>query len=130
MPPEVVVPVAAFALFFLGGLAFRRAQADDLDPEAEARRFIDRSIDANVERLARAYLQPGAPGTDDDLPPGFASEIESFIGNVLLWDALSAIDDEDVSAAVREIVVLDRQYVYDGITARVRRHVAQAEGAA
>ena len=127
MPPEiVVVPAAAFAVFFLGRLVLGPARGDDEpDPEGVARRFIDSRIDQHIERLTRAYAQPRAKGAHDD---GFAGEIESFIGNVVLLDALTAIVDDDVSTAVRELVVLDRQYVYDQILTRVRDHLgAHAE---
>lgn len=130
MPPEiVVVPAAAFAVFFLGRLALGPALRDhEPDPEAAARRFIETRIDAHIGRLTRAYSQPGARSTDhDDLTPGFAGEIESFIGNVVLWDALSDVDDDGVSTAVRELVVLDRQYVYDQILTRVRDHLGHLE---
>lgn len=123
MPLEVVVPIVAFAVFFLGRLALGPRREREPDPEAAARGFIDARIDQHLERLARAYAQPGARSADDEVAPGFAAEIESFIGNVVLWDALAAVDDDDVSAAVRELVVLDRRYVYDRILTRVRDHL-------
>ena len=148
MPLEIAVPLAAFLVFFLGRLAFgpgRREQAPE--PEAAAKRFIEARIDEHIELLAGKYLETRPPVADpdgsgegpdprerqdaqveDDISRRFASDIEAFIADVVLEDeALSAMDDVELKSAIREVVVLNRQYVYDQVLARIRRHIARLD---
>jgi len=117
-----MVPLAAFAVFVLARLTLGPgAREREPDPQAAARSFVEDRIDRHIERLTRAWLQPGAHSAEDaGTAPAFASEIESFIGNVVLWDALSTLKDDALSAAVRELVVLDRPWIDARILARVK----------
>jgi hypothetical protein len=151
MPLEIAVPLAAFLVFFLGRLAFRpgRREEGPEPEEAAARRFIEARIDEHIEFLAGKYLETRTPvadpdgsgegrdprerqdvQVDDDISRRFASEIEAFIADVVLEDeALSAMDDVEMKSAIREVVVLNRQYVYDQVLARIRRHIARSDDA-
>jgi hypothetical protein len=149
MPLEIAVPLAAFLVFFLGCIAFGRGRREPApEPEeAAAKRFIEARIDEHVELLAEKYLEtrpsvaePDGSGedrdprerqdaeVDDDVSRRFASEIEAFIADVVLEDeALSALDDVELKSAIREVVVLDRQYVYDQVLARIRGHIGRLD---
>jgi hypothetical protein len=152
MPLEITVPLATFVVFFLGRLAFGRGRHEhELEPDAAAKRFIEARIDEHVEFLAMKYLQTRPPAGDpetsagcpdpreqqdapvegDDISRWFASEIEAFIARVVLEDErLSAIDDVEIKSAIREVVVLNRQYVYEQVLARVRRHIGRLDDTA
>lgn len=128
MPPEIMVALATFVTVFLVARLAMGSGRDgrDFDPEAEARRFIERRIDEHLDELARRYLETGSE-PEADPSPRFGEEIETFIADVVLRDAPVAVDDEDVLAAVRELVVLERAYVYDQVLARVLSHLPRVE---
>ncbi len=128
MPPEIVVALGTFvAVLLLARLARGRGRdSRGFDPEAEAKRFIDARIEAHLDELAQKYLATGSR-PEADPSPRFADEIETFIADVVLRDAPAAVDDLDVLEAVRELVVLERAYLYDRILARVLSHLPRAE---
>ena len=127
-PPEVVVPVALVLFVLLirlvPALPGRPRAVEDDGLEAEARRWIDDRIDEYVDVLAEAHGEAGTPAEDDELPPGFAATIESFIAEVLLRERDQEDFDVDLGVAVREFVVLHRAELYEDVTARVREHLA------
>ncbi len=148
MPLEIAIPLAAFLVFFLGRIVFGRGRREQApEPEAAAKRFIETRIDEHVELLAGKYLETRSPVADpdgsgegrdprdrpdarveDDISRRFASEIEAFIADVVLEEeGLSAIDDGELKSAIREVVVLNRQYVYEQVLARIRRHIARLD---
>jgi hypothetical protein len=122
MPLEIVVALAAFvAACLLRRVAGRRTAAV-VGPKEEARRFIDARIDEHIDSLAAKHLQasPGGVGDLDDIPPRFANDIQAFIAGALLRDVVVATGDEDVADAVRELVVLERGYIYGRIIERIQ----------
>lgn len=129
-PPEVVVPAAVFLFVLLIRLAFavpgRSRSSHDDGLEAEAWAWINDRIDEHVDELAEAYAEAGPGENDDELPPGFAPTIESFIAEVLLRE--QGLDDVDVDlrAAVRELLVLHRAELYEDVAMRTRDHLAAA----
>ena len=118
MTPEIVVPLAAFVVGYLLRLAVGRRP---VGPKEAARRFIDARIDEHIDVLAAQHRRAGAGGIDDgdDIPPRFANDIQSFIAEVLLHDVVVATGDDEVAGAVRELVVLERGYIYGRIMARL-----------
>ena len=54
----------------------------------------------------------------DQVPGSFAREIEWFIGNVLLRDV--ALEQPEIAPAVREVVILEREQIYELILSRVQ----------
>lgn len=129
-PPEVVLPAAIFLFLVLIRLALAlpgrpRALEDDV-LEAEARRWIDARIEEHVDVLAEAYGETGIRAEPDELPPGFAMTVESFIAEVLLRERDSEGFDVDLAEAVREFVVLHRAELYEGVTTRTREYLAAA----
>ncbi|HEX6141727.1 MAG TPA: hypothetical protein VFZ01_03345 [Geminicoccaceae bacterium] len=129
-PPEVVVPAAIFLIVLLLRLALAvpgrsRSPGDD-GLEAEAWRWINERIDEHVDELAEAYAGAGPGGNDDELPPGFAPTIESFIAEVLLREQDADDVDVDLRAAVREVLVLHRAELYEDVAMRTRDHLAAA----
>jgi hypothetical protein len=129
-PPEVMIAAAIFLFLVLIGLLLALperpgAVADDR-LEAEARRWIGDRIDEHVDLLAEAYGEAGMRAEPDELPPGFAMTIESFIGDVLLRELDSEGFDVDLRAAVREFAVLHREEIYEDVATRTRRVLAAA----
>ena len=118
MLPDVVLGLGIFAVVFLTLLALhqeprRLATAiDDLDP---ARRYVDQQIDEHIEELIERYERARAGG---GAPDRFAEAIEAFIGEVLTRAAERAHED-DLDLCVRELVVLEREFIYRRILARV-----------
>jgi hypothetical protein len=129
-PPGVAI-VAAIFLFVVVirlvlALPERPATVTDDGLEAEARRWIGERIDEHVDVLADAYGEDGMCTEPDDLPPGFALTIESFIGDVLLRELDSEGFDVDLRGAVREFAVLHRAEIYEDVTTRIRKVLAAA----
>lgn len=124
MSAELILALAALAAALLVART-ASGRAAEPDPEAAARRFVETRIDAHVGRLSEDYLETVPDGTaPDDVPPDFAKRIESFIGNVILWDALTAVRDDATSAAIRELVVTERASIYERILDRVHTRLA------
>lgn len=130
MPPEiaVVVPIAAFVVGCLLRFALGGRSAGPAGPQEAARRFIDARIDEHIELLAAQHRRasPGGIAELDDVPPRFANDIQAFIAEVLLRDVVAATGDEEVAGAVRELVVLERGYIYGRIMGRIRDRSAPA----
>ena len=129
-PPELVVPAAMFLFLVLIRLALalpgRRRALEDDGLEAEARRWINARVDDYVDVLAEAYGETGTRAEPDELPPGFAMTVESFIAEVLLRERGSDGFGVDLAEAVREFVVLHRAELYEDVTTRTREYLAAA----
>ena len=121
MMPDVAVPFATFVvvLWLLSRLGSTKPGGLELDPEVDAaRQFIRAKIDGYVDTLAQRYLQACEENRRGDPVPGsFGREIEWFIGNVLLRDV--TLEKPEIAAAVREVVVLEREHIYELILSRV-----------
>jgi hypothetical protein len=122
MTPDVAVPFATFVLllWLLSRLGRSKPTGLELDPEVElARKFIRTKIDGHVEKLAQRYLQACEEDRRADrVPASFAREIEWFIGNVVLRDV--TLEQPEIAPAVREVVVLEREHIYELILSRVQ----------
>lgn len=122
MTPDVAVSVATFVivLWLLNRLGSTKPTGLELDPDVErAREFIRTKIDGHAEALAQRYLQACEDDRQGDrVPGGFAREIERFIGNVLLRDVV--LEEPDIARAVREVVTLERENIYELILSRVQ----------
>ena len=128
-PPEVIVPIGIFLFLILVRLVLALPDSApavaDHGLEAEARRWFGDRIDEHVNLLAEAYGEAGMRAEQDDLPPGFALTIESFIADVLR--ELDSKDcDVDLRAVVREFAVLHRAEIYEDVTIRTRKYLAAA----
>ena len=128
-PPEVVVPIGIFLFLILILLVLALPESSpavaDYGLEAEARRWFGDRIDEHVDILAEAYGEAGMCAERDELPPGFALTIESFIADVLR--ELDSRDcDVDLRAVVREFAVLHRAEIYEDVTNRTRQYLAAA----
>jgi hypothetical protein len=122
MTPDVAVSLATFVivLWLLNRLGSTRPTGLEVDPDVErARQFIRTKIDDHAEALAQRYLEACEEDRRGDRVPGsFGREIEWFIGNVLLREV--ALEDSDIAPAVREVVTLEREHIYDLILSRVQ----------
>jgi hypothetical protein len=122
MTPDVAVSFATFVVVLwlvsrLGAPA--KPTGVEVDPDVErARQFVRAKIEDHAEALARRYLDACEEDRRGDQVPGsFAREIEWFIGNVLLRDV--ALERPELAPALRELVTLEREQVYDLILARL-----------
>lgn len=122
MTPDVAVSLATFVivLWLLTRLGSARPTRVEVDPDvARARQFVRTKIDDHAEALAQRYLEACEEDRRGDRVPGaFAREIEWFIGNVLLREV--ALEDPDIAPAVREVVTLEREHIYELILSRVQ----------
>jgi len=129
-PPEILVPAAIFVFLTLIGvaLALRRPDAPGSDDglEAEARHWINERIAEHVEELASAHVAIGVQADEDDLPPGFALRINSFIADLLQHDLDAEDIDLDLRSAIREFVVLHRAQIYADVVTHTREHLTIA----
>ena len=122
MTPDVALSLATFVivLWLLSRLGSTKRTGIEVDPDVErARQFIRTKIDDHAEALAQRYLEACEEYRRSDRVPGrFAREIEWFIGNVLLHDV--SLEDPDIAPAVRELVTLEREHIYELIFSRVQ----------
>jgi hypothetical protein len=122
MTPEMVVSVAMSVIVFLllSRLGSARPTVVEADPDvARARDLIRTKIDEHGAALAQCYLEACERDARGDRAPGsFAREIEGFIGNVLLREI--ELEQPGLGPAVREVVTLEREHVYELILARVQ----------
>jgi hypothetical protein len=129
-PPEILVPATIFLFFILIGmvLALRRPSVRESDDglEAKARYWINARIEEHIEDLASAYVAIGVPGDEDDLPPGFALTINSFIADSLQRNLDGTDFDLDLRSAIRAFVVLHRAEIYQDVVTHSRKHLAVA----
>jgi hypothetical protein len=123
MTPDVAVPFATFVLVLwlvsrLG--ASTKPSNVEVDPDVErAREFVRTKIEEHAEALAERYLEACEEDRRGDRAPGsFARDIEWFIGNVLLHDV--ALENPEIAPVVREVVILEREHVYELILSRVQ----------
>lgn len=105
-------------------LVARGKASGPADPRKDARAFVGGQIDEHLEQLARTYFEAGSdrgalrPGQDR-----FAQEIERFIGDVLSRRAERS--EPRLRAALRELLVLERDHVYGEVLRRVQAHTRQ-----
>ena len=122
MTPEVAVSLATFVIVFvlLSRLGAAKPIGIEVDPDVErARNLIRTKIDEHAGLLAQRYLEaPEQDARSDRVPGDFAREIEGFIGNVLLREL--QLEHPELGQAVREVVTLEREHVYELVLARVR----------
>lgn len=122
MTPDVAVSLATFlvVLWLLSRRGSTKPPRLEIDPDVKrARQFVRTKIDDHAEALAQRYLEACEEDRRGDRVPGsFAREIEGFIGDVLLHDV--TLEDPDVAPAVREVVTLERELIYELILARVQ----------
>jgi hypothetical protein len=105
-----------------------RTRTGCADDRQDAHDLIREAIDAHIEALTARYLEArveartGRPGLDR-----FGQEIELFIGDVLWRHAERA--EPYLRAALREIVVLERDALYDEVRERVVAHLRRRSAA-
>jgi hypothetical protein len=123
MTPDVAVSFATFVLVLwlvnrLGASA--KPTGVEVDPDVErAKQFVRTKIEDHAEALAQRYLEACEEDRRGDRVPGsFAREIEWFIGNVVLHDV--ALEEPEIAAAVREVVILERELVYEQVLSRIQ----------
>jgi hypothetical protein len=127
MTPDIAVSFATFLIVFLvlNRLGGARRPEPGPDPEiVQARALIGTKIDEQIEALAERYLQ--AHGQDmgaDHAASRFARHIEAFIGDVLLRDI--ELEQPGLGRAMREVVTLERERVYDLVQSRVEAHLIE-----
>jgi len=132
MSAELIAGGLAFLVFFLVLRLFAGRAAPAAAPQGdsgEARRYVDGKIDEHIEALADRYAmlqdQKPRPGEHRSAEDRFAPEIEAFIGEVLERDDMSPHPDGvTMDVSVRELLVLEREYVYRQIMDRVRQRTA------
>jgi hypothetical protein len=121
-PVELFVASGIVLAVLLALLARRSVSANGAasDETALGKRYIDAEIDAHVGTLAARYAEMTAALGHDD-PDRFRLEVESFIAQVLERD-LDEPEAAELRDSVREVLVLEREYVYDRVFARIRAH--------
>lgn len=126
MPAELLVASGIFAVVLLALLARRSGSDDDVgsDPAALGKRYIDVKIEKHIDALAARYAERTAASGRED-PERFRPEIESFIALVLERD-LDESEDAELRDSVREVLVLQREYVYDRVLACIKAHPLDA----
>ena len=121
MTPDVAVSLATFVivLLLLNRLSAAKPTVREVDPDvARARRFISTKIEEHAEALAERYHEAREQDARDDRTVNaFAREVERFIGNVL---RAAEIEQPGLGPAVRELVTLERELIYEQILARVQ----------
>jgi hypothetical protein len=124
MPAELLVVSGIVIVLLLALLAVRSGSENvaATDETAIAKRYIDAEIDGHVAPLAARYAEVAMASGHDD-PERFRVEIELFIAQVLERD-LDRPEAAELRDAVREVLVLERESVYDQIFARIRAHRA------
>jgi hypothetical protein len=124
MPTELLVASGIVLVVLLALLARRSASANGAasDETALGRRYIDAAIDEHLAALAARYAQIMVASGHDD-PERFRLEVESFIAQVLQRD-LDEPEAAELRDCVRELLVLEREYVYDRVFARIQAHRA------
>jgi hypothetical protein len=127
MTPDVAVSFATFLIVFLvlNRLGAARRTEPGPDPEiAQARQLVGTKIDQQIEVLARRYLEAREQGGGaDQASSRFARHIEAFIGDVLLREI--ELEHPDLGPAMREVVTLERERVYDLVQSRVDAHLIE-----
>jgi hypothetical protein len=125
MPAELIIASGMVVAALLALLALRTPSENGAasDETALAKRYIDAETEKHVAALAARYGEIAAAGHGDT--ERFRLEVELFIAQVLERD-LDEPEAAELRDSVREVLVLEREYVYDRILARVRAHQADA----
>jgi hypothetical protein len=128
MTPDITIPLATFliVLLMLNRIGWPQGQiAVRPDPEvAEAKQLIGAKIDEYAEDLALRYLEARAHSVSEDRASGqFSRDIEAFIGTALLRDIEA--EHPGLGPAVREVVTLEREHVYQLVLSRIEAHVSE-----
>jgi hypothetical protein len=127
MTPEIAIPLATFliVLLVLNRIGSPRQVTVGPDPDvAEARQLIGSKIDEYAEALALQYLEARAQGGSEARASSqFARDIEAFIGTALLRDIEA--EHPGLGRAVREVVTLEREHVYELVLSRIEAHVSE-----
>ena len=124
MPAELLV-ASGIVLVLLLALLMRRSGLENgaaSDETALGKRYIDAEIDGHIGALAARYAEMTAASGHED-PERFRLEVESFIAQVLERD-LDEPEAAELRDSVREVLVLEREYVYERVFARIRAHQA------
>jgi hypothetical protein len=124
MPAELLV-ASGIVVVVLLALLMRRSGSENgaaSDETVLGKRYIDAEIDGHIGALAARYAEMTAASGHDD-PDRFRLEVESFIAQVLERD-LDEPEAAELRDSVREVLVLEREYVYDRVFARIRAHRA------
>ena len=124
MPAELLVASAIVVGVLLALFAGRSGSGNGAaaDETALAKRYIDAEIDGHIARLAGRYAEVAVASGHDE-PDRFRIEVELFIAQVLERD-LDEPGAAELRDAVREVLVLEREYVFDRVLARIRAHRA------
>ena len=86
--------------------------------------MIGAKIDEYAEALALRYLEARTQaGSKDRASSQFARDIEAFIGTALLREIEA--EHPGLGPAVREVVTLEREHVYELVLARIEAHVSE-----
>ena len=124
MPAELLVASGIVVGVLLALLAGRSGSENGAasDETALAKRYIDAEIDQHVAPLATRYAEVALASGHED-PDRFRVEVELFIAQVLERD-LDEPEAAELRDSVREVLVLEREYVFDRVLARIRAHRA------
>jgi hypothetical protein len=125
MPAELLV-ASGIVVVVLLALLMRRSGSENgaaSDETVLGKRYIDAEIDGHIGALAARYAEMTAASGHDD-PDRFRLEVESFIAQVLERD-LDEPEAAELRDSVREVLVLEREYVYDRVFACIRAHRAE-----
>jgi hypothetical protein len=124
MPAELLVASGiVVTLLLLLALLMRGSGAESdagSDETVLGKRYIDAEIDEHIDGLAARYAEIAEAAGHDD-PDRFRLEVESFIAQVLERD-LDETGAAELRDSVREVLVLEREYVYDRIFASIQAH--------
>jgi hypothetical protein len=124
MPAELLVASGIVAALLLA-LLMRGSRPENgvaSDDTMLGKRYIDAEIDEHIGALAARYAEIAAAAGHDD-PDRFRLEVESFIAQVLERD-LDGPEAAELRDSVREVLVLEREYVYDRVFASIQAHRA------
>jgi hypothetical protein len=130
MPLELAVAAgsALLALVLVCTRALRRGSATPEVDEGAAWRFVDGKAEEHIDELVAAWREAGSAEAAGGCSP-FTRQIESFIGTVLMRACVSAMGDAELRDEVRELLVLEREQVYERILARIEERLAEIASA-
>jgi hypothetical protein len=130
MPLELAVAAgsALLALVLVCARALWRGSDTPEVDEGGPWRFVDGKIDEHIEELVAAWREAGSAEAAGGCSP-LTRQIESFIGTVLIRACASAAVDAELRDEVRELLVLEREQVYQRILARIEEKLAEMPAA-
>jgi hypothetical protein len=85
-------------------------------------------VEEHIDELVAAWREAGSAEAAGGCSP-FTRQIESFIGTVLMRACVSAMGDAELRDEVRELLVLEREQVYERILARIEERLAEIASA-